>query len=315
LETAADALYKQKLIRGFCHLYNGQEAVAVGIESSLNKKDMVITAYRDHGFILTRGCPAKDVIAELMMKSTGCSKGKGGSMHMFDLKNGFYGGHGIVGAQTPLGTGLAFTQKYLNTGNIAVTLYGDGAANQGQLYEAFNMAQLWKLPVVFICENNQYAMGTSVGRASADLNYFTRAHFIPGIKVDGMNVLAVKNAMQFASNHARSGNGPVVVEMSTYRYVGHSMSDPGTTYRTRDEVQAIRAQRDPIDKVKSWLLQYQFATEEDLKQIELKARQEMDEATEFARGSVEPPLKELYTHIYQELIPVRGVELSNSFTP
>jgi len=315
MEITADALYKQKLIRGFCHLYNGQEAIAAGIEAAITPKDLIITAYRDHGFMVARGSDPKSVIAELTMKATGCSKGKGGSMHMFDIPNNFWGGHGIVGAQTPLGAGLAFTQKYNNTGNVVFTFYGDGAANQGQLYEAYNMAQLWKLPCIFVCENNQYAMGTSVARAAADAQYFTRGHYIPGIKVDAMNVLAVKQATKFVVDYVRAGKGPFVMEMNTYRYVGHSMSDPGTTYRTREEINAIRAERDPIDKVKNWILEFKFATEDELKEIENAARAELDAAVEFANSSPEPEAKELFSNIYHELVPVRHVELSQSFSP
>jgi pyruvate dehydrogenase E1 component alpha subunit len=315
MEVTADNLYKQKLIRGFCHLYNGQEAIAAGVEASITKDDFVITAYRDHGLMVARGSDPKSVLGELMMKATGCSKGKGGSMHMFDLANNFWGGHGIVGAQCPLGAGLAFTQKYRGTNHVSLTFYGDGAANQGQLYEAFNMAALWKLPCIFICENNQYAMGTAVSRAAADTNYYARAHFIPGIKVDAMNVLAVRSATQYVVDYVRAGNGPFVMEMNTYRYVGHSMSDPGTTYRTRDEVAQIRAERDPIDKVKHWLLDLQLSTEDELKAIEADIRREIDEAVDWCRQQPDPDPKELFTDVYLETVPVRAVELPQSFKP
>eukprot|EP01112_Ceratiomyxa_fruticulosa_P013447 TRINITY_DN3787_c0_g1_i1.p1 TRINITY_DN3787_c0_g1~~TRINITY_DN3787_c0_g1_i1.p1 ORF type:complete len:404 (-),score=80.30 TRINITY_DN3787_c0_g1_i1:122-1333(-) len=307
MEVVSDQLYKQKLIRGFCHLYNGQEAVAAGMEAASLKTDPVITAYRDHGWMVARGASPAETLAELMMKATGCSRGKGGSMHMFHIPS-FYGGHGIVGAQTPLGAGIAFALKYRGQKEVCWTYYGDGAANQGQLFEAYNMAKLWSLPCVFVCENNHYAMGTSTGRASADLNYFERAHFIPGIKVDGMNVLAVKKAGEFVADYVRSGKGPFVMEMDTYRYVGHSMSDPGTTYRTRDEVSAIRAERDPIEKVRHLLLQNNLATEEELKQIENAARKEMDDAMEFATKSPFPDDKEVFTHIYSKDVPTRSVE-------
>jgi len=315
MEITADNLYKQKLIRGFCHLYNGQEAIAAGVEAAITPKDSIITAYRDHGLMVGRGSDPKGVLAELMMRATGCSKGKGGSMHMFDIPRRFWGGHGIVGAQTPLGAGIAFAQQYLNTGAVTLTFYGDGAANQGQLYEAFNMAQLWKLPVIFVCENNQYAMGTATSRAAADLNYFTRAHFIPGIKIDGMNVLAVKVGTKQAVDYVRAGKGPYVLEMNTYRYVGHSMSDPGTTYRTREEVAAARAERDPIDKVKLWLTQFKLATEEDLKEIETEIKKEVDEAVEFSQNSPFPAKGELFTDIYTHPAPARGVELAGSYSP
>lgn len=315
MEITADNLYKQKLIRGFCHLYNGQEAIAAGVEAAITKKDAIITAYRDHGLMVARGSEPRSVLAELMMKARGCSKGKGGSMHMFDVPNNFWGGHGIVGAQTPLGAGIAFTQKYLKTGHVAFTFYGDGAANQGQLFEAYNMAMLWKLPCIFVCENNQYAMGTSIARGSADTQYFTRGHYIPGIKVDAMNALAVKKATQHVLEHVRADKGPFVMEMNTYRYVGHSMSDPGTTYRTRDEINAIRAERDPIEKIKKYILEFNFATEEELKGIEVAARKEMDEAVAWAQEGGEPDMKELFTDIYREPMAARHVELVNSYNP
>jgi len=220
-----------------------------------------------------------------------------------------------VGAQTPLGAGIAFALKYKGVKEICWTLYGDGAANQGQLFEAYNMAQLWKLPAVFVCENNHFAMGTAIGRASADLNYYERAHYIPGIRIDGMNVLAVKKGADFVANYVRGGNGPFVVEMDTYRYVGHSMSDPGTTYRTRDEVSSVRADRDPIEKVRHWLTSYNLATEDELKQIEQEIRQEMDDAVEYGRSSPFPEVKETYTNVFTHPIPVRAVELSNSYKP
>lgn len=315
MELAADQLYKQKLIRGFCHLYNGQEAISAGIEAAITEKDNIITAYRDHGLMVGRGADPKGVIAELTMRATGCSKGKGGSMHMFDIPRRFWGGHGIVGAQTPLGAGIALAQQYLNTGAVTFTFYGDGAANQGQLYEAFNMAQLWKLPVIFVCENNQYAMGTSTARAAADMNYYTRGHFIPGIKVDGMNALAVKAATAMVTDYVRKGNGPYVMEMNTYRYVGHSMSDPGVTYRTREEISAVRAERDPIDKVKAWIFNHKLATEDEVAAIEAAAKKEMDEAVEFSINSPFPEAGELYTDVYTHPEPARAVELANSYTP
>ncbi|EFA86129.1 pyruvate dehydrogenase E1 alpha subunit [Heterostelium album PN500] len=313
IEMVADSLYKKKLIRGFCHLYNGQEAVCTGMEAAITKNDHVITAYRDHTFMLARGATPESVLAELLMKSTGCSKGKGGSMHMFT--HNFYGGNGIVGAQCPVGAGIAFTQKYNNTGNICLTYYGDGAANQGQLFEAFNMAKLWDLPCVFICENNKFGMGTSQARAAAGSDFYSRAHFIAGMKVDGMNVLAVKQAGKFVADWCRSGKGPFVLEMDTYRYVGHSMSDPGTSYRTRDEVNEVRSIRDPIEYVRGLLLEHKLATEDDLTAIEEAAREEMDKAAEFAINSPMPDMRELYTNVYKEEVPIRAVELDQSFRP
>eukprot|EP01132_Coremiostelium_polycephalum_P000513 gene513-648_t len=313
IEIVADSLYKKKLIRGFCHLYNGQEAVCTGMERSITKDDHVITAYRDHTFMLARGATPEEVLAELLMKSTGCSKGKGGSMHMF-TKN-FYGGNGIVGAQTPIGAGIALAQKYNKTGNVCLTYYGDGAANQGQLFEAFNMAALWKLPCIFICENNHYGMGTAEKRAAAGDDFYTRAHFIPGIYVDGMDVFAVKQAGKWAVDWCRAGKGPLVMEMDTYRYVGHSMSDPGTTYRTRDEVNEVRKIRDPIEHIRNLILANKCATEEELVDIEEKVRVRMDEAAEFAINSPFPEPKELFTNVYKEVVPIRAVEFDKSFRP
>ncbi|QSL65694.1 hypothetical protein MERGE_003007 [Pneumocystis wakefieldiae] len=246
MELASDLLYKSKKIRGFCHLYIGQEAVAAGIEQAITPEDQVITAYRCHGFAYTRGSSVKSIIAELLGRVDGVSQGKGGSMHMFSRN--FYGGNGIVGAQVPVGVGIAFAMKYLNRPNTTFALYGDGAANQGQVFEAFNMAKLWKIPVVFGCENNKYGMGTSAERSSAMTDYYKRGHYIPGIQVDGMNVLAIKHASAFSKQYSLE-NGPLVMEFVTYRYSGHSMSDPGTSYRTREEIQhaidkSIRTQVD-----------------------------------------------------------------------
>merc|ERR1712159_381652 len=237
MELKADQLYKQKIIRGFCHLYDGQEAIAVGMEAALKQGDSVITSYRAHGWTYTRGAKPRAILAELFGREMGCAQGKGGSMHMF--ARDFYGGNGIVGAQVPLGAGVAFAHKYKKQGNVCVSLFGDGAANQGQNFEAYNIAKLWKLPVIFVCENNQYGMGTSNDRSSASTEYFSRGDYIPGIRVDGMDVLAVKEATAFAREYALE-HGPVMMEMKTYRYHGHSMSDPGTSYRTRDEIKAVR---------------------------------------------------------------------------
>ncbi|HYF23219.1 MAG TPA: pyruvate dehydrogenase (acetyl-transferring) E1 component subunit alpha, partial [Caulobacteraceae bacterium] len=251
-EERAGQLYGMGLIGGFCHLYIGQEAVAVGMQSIARKGDQVITAYRDHGHMLACGMDPKEVMAELTGRAGGSSKGKGGSMHMFSIEAGFFGGHGIVGAQVALGTGLAFADRYKDNGNVSFTYFGDGAANQGQVYESFNMAQLWKLPVVYVIENNQYAMGTSIQRASATTELYMRgASFgIPGEAVDGMDVYAVREAGAKAAEHARSGRGPYILEMKTYRYRGHSMSDPAK-YRTKEEVDEVKKTRDPIDLLKT----------------------------------------------------------------
>lgn len=316
METAADDMYKKKLIRGFLHLYSGQEAVASGFESVLTREDHVITAYRDHAFMVTRRCggTVKETLAELTGRITGCSKGKGGSMHMYKRESNFYGGNGIVGAQVPLGTGIAFAQKYLKTGRICMTYMGDGAANQGQVYESFNMAALWKLPCVYIVENNQYGMGTAVERASATKDFYTRGDYIPGIQVDGMDVLAVREAGRYAKEWALN-KGPILLEAMTYRYSGHSMSDPGTTYRTREEIQQMKETRDPIQKVEKYLYEFNFATEEELKQIRKECKQIVDEAVEFAKNSPWPTADDLYKDVYVEAVPVRATELINSWYP
>jgi pyruvate dehydrogenase E1 component alpha subunit len=313
-EVVADNLYKQKLIRGFLHLYNGQEAIVAGYESVITWEDHIITAYRDHAHFLGRGGTPFQVFAELLGKQAGCSAGKGGSMHMYKADTHFHGGNGIVGAQVPVGAGVAFACKYNNNGKVCLSFYGDGAANQGQIFEAYNMAQLWKLPAIFICENNKYGMGTSVERASANTAYYTRGDVVPGLKIDAMNVLAVKEGMKFATEFARK-TGPIVVEMETYRYMGHSMSDPGLTYRTRDEVNAIRAERDPIDRVKLYLLENNLSTEEELKEIEKEVRKEVDEAAKAAQEAPFPEPRELFTDIYTKNSRpyyVRHVELQNS---
>jgi pyruvate dehydrogenase E1 component alpha subunit len=297
-EEKAGQMYGMGLIGGFCHLYIGQEAVVVGMQMAAKDEDQVITGYRDHGHMLACGMDAKGVMAELTGRRGGLSKGKGGSMHMFSKEKHFYGGHGIVGAQVPLGTGIAFANRYRNNGAVCLTYFGDGAANQGQVYESFNMAELWKLPVVYVIENNRYAMGTSVNRASAQTDFSKRgASFnIPGEQVDGMDVRQVYAAGRRAIDYARAGNGPYILEMQTYRYRGHSMSDPAK-YRTKDEVARMREERDPIEQVRRRLLETWKMTEDELKQIDGKVRAIINEAAEFATHDPEPDPSELYTDI------------------
>jgi pyruvate dehydrogenase E1 component alpha subunit len=299
-EEKAGQLYGLGLIGGFCHLYIGQEAVAVGVQSALTDKDSVITGYRDHGHMLLCGIPPKDVMAELTGREAGISKGKGGSMHMFSVEHKFYGGHGIVGAQVSLGTGLGFAHKYNNDGGVALAYFGDGAANQGQVYEAFNMAELWKLPIIYVIENNQYAMGTSVNRSSAEDQLYRRGESfrIPGIQVDGMDVLAARGAADEAVAWVRAGKGPIILEMKTYRYRGHSMSDPAK-YRTRDEVQSMRDTSDPIERAKKEL-EGLGVKEDELKAVEQEIRKAVNESADFAEQTPEPASEELYTDVLVE---------------
>jgi len=298
-EEKAGQLYGMGLIGGFCHLYIGQEAVVVGLEASAKEGDQRITSYRDHGHMLGCGMDPKGVMAELTGRKDGYSKGKGGSMHMFSAEKKFYGGHGIVGAQVPLGAGLGFANKYRGNDNVSFAYFGDGSANQGQVYETFNMASLWKLPVIFVIENNQYAMGTAMKRSTSSPDIYTRgqAFGIPGEAVDGMDVLAVKAAGEKAVAHCRAGQGPYILEMKTYRYRGHSMSDPAK-YRTREEVQKVREEKDPIDHVRDLLVQGKHATEDDLKAIDKDIKTVVNESAKFAQESPEPALSELWTDIY-----------------
>jgi pyruvate dehydrogenase E1 component alpha subunit len=297
-EERAGQLYGLGLIGGFCHLYIGQEAVAVGLQSALEEgKDSVITGYRDHGHMLAYGIDPRLIMAELTGREAGISRGKGGSMHMFSTEHAFYGGHGIVGAQVSLGGGLAFAHKYREDGGLCMAYFGDGAANQGQVYETMNMASLWNLPIIFVVENNQYAMGTSVKRSSAETEFYRRgtAFRIPGMEVNGMDVLEVHQAARIAIEHVRGGNGPVLMELNTYRYRGHSMSDPAK-YRTREEVQGVREKSDPIEMAKAELLAM-GVDEDKLKDIEKTIRATVTEAAEFAEKSPEPEVGELYTDV------------------
>jgi pyruvate dehydrogenase E1 component alpha subunit len=300
-EEKAGQMYGMGLIGGFCHLYIGQEAVVVGMQMASQDGDEVITGYRDHGHMLACGMDPKGVMAELTGRRGGYSRGKGGSMHMFSKEKNFYGGHGIVGAQVSLGTGIAFANRYREDGRVCLTYFGDGAANQGQVYESFNMAELWKLPVVYIIENNRYAMGTSVSRASAQTDFSKRgvSFNIPGEQVDGMDVRAVRDAGARALEFARSGQGPYILEMQTYRYRGHSMSDPAK-YRTKDEVSRMREERDPIEHVRRRLIEDWKMPENDLKAIDAKVREVVNEAAEFATHDPEPDLSELWTDILVE---------------
>ena len=299
-EEKAGQMYGMGLIGGFCHLYIGQEAVVVGVMLAAKEGDQTITGYRDHGHMLACGMDPKGVMAELTGRRSGLSKGKGGSMHMFSREKNFFGGHGIVGAQVPLGSGLAFANRYRGNDNVSFTYFGDGAANQGQVYESFNMAELWKLPVVYIIENNRYAMGTSVSRASAMTDFSKRgtSFNIPGEQVDGMDVRAVKAAALKAAEWCRGGNGPMILEMLTYRYRGHSMSDPAK-YRSKEEVQKMREEHDPIEQVRARLLRGNQASEDDLKGIDAEVRAIVAEAAEFASHDPEPDASELYTDILQ----------------
>ncbi len=300
-EEKAGQLYGMGFIGGFCHLYIGQEAVVVGMQMAQKVGDQVITSYRDHGHMLACGMDPKGVMAELTGRRGGYSRGKGGSMHMFSREKQFFGGHGIVGAQVPLGAGLAFANRYRGNDHVSVTYFGDGAANQGQVYETFNMASIWKLPVIFVIENNRYAMGTAAPRSTAMSDHLGArgaAFGIPSEQVDGMDVRAVKEAADRAVEHCRAGQGPYILEMMTYRYRGHSMSDPAK-YRAKEEVQKMREEHDPIEQVKARIIKSGFASEDDLKKIDAEIRTVVTEAAEFAQGDPEPEASELYTDIYK----------------
>jgi pyruvate dehydrogenase E1 component alpha subunit len=299
-EEKAGQMYGMGLIGGFCHLYIGQEAVVIGMKMAMADGDQMITGYRDHGHMLACGMDPKGVMAELTGRRGGYSKGKGGSMHMFSLEKNFFGGHGIVGAQVPIGTGLAFANKYRGNNSVSLTYFGDGAANQGQVYESFNMAELWKLPVVYVIENNRYAMGTSVARSSAQADFSKRgtSFNIPGTQVDGMDVRAVKAAAENALAWCRADKGPLILEMMTYRYRGHSMSDPAK-YRTKEEVDKMRTEHDPIEQVRQRLIDKKWAGEDELKKIDAAVRAVISEASEFATHDAEPDPAELYTDVYR----------------
>jgi len=303
MEITCDNEYKARTIRGFCHLYDGQEAIGAGVNAALSLEDSWITSYRCHCMALLRGGSVEGVLAELMGNKEGQTGGKGGSMHFYNKEHNFFGGQGIVGAQVPVGTGLAFANKY-NTPlgekmPVAIGCYGDGAANQGQIWESMNMAALWKLPMIFCIENNQYGMGTSTSRSSCNNDYYTMGNVIPGLKMDGMNVLSVREGVKFVKDYVSSGNGPMVVEMSTYRYHGHSMSDPGTTYRNRDEIAAMRQTSDPIEWVKNALLEHTDASADDLKKIEKEIRAEVAAACDRAKaGSPPDRIADMVGNIY-----------------
>jgi len=309
MEIECDNLYKAKFIRGFCHLYDGQEACSTGLEAGLIPGDSLITAYRDHCQAYQRGSSLKQIFSELLGRAHGSSMGKGGSMHFYNVKHEFYGGNGIVGAQVPVGVGVAFKHKYTEDGNVCVAMFGDGASNQGQIYEALNMAYLWKLPVIYVCENNHFGMGTSSERSSASTEYFRRGVIVPGIRVDGMDVFAVREAIKFSADHCRAGNGPMFLEFDTYRYHGHSMSDPGSSYRSREDITKVRETRDPIERVKAHIINLEVATVAELKVIDKEARRQVDEAVEFAKSAPYPEEKECYTQVYaNNEVPIRAAD-------
>ena len=310
MEITCDNEYKARNIRGFCHLYDGQEAVATGIDAAFDDADSWITSYRCHCIALARGGSVKQVVGELFGNAIGLSKGKGGSMHFYNKKHNFFGGQGIVGAQVPIAAGLAFANKYNAAPGekmqVAIGCYGDGAANQGQIWESANMAALWKLPMIFCIENNQYGMGTSIDRHSSIQDYYKMGNAIPGLRIDGMNVLAVKEGIRFAKDYCGSGNGPMYIEMMTYRYHGHSMSDPGTTYRNREEIAFTRSTRDPLEFIKKCLTDANVATPEELKEIEKRIRKEVQKEVMEAKAAPTPELSSLLDHIYATGLEPQG---------
>lgn len=315
MEITCDNEYKARNIRGFCHLYDGQEAVATGINAAFDAEDSWITSYRCHCIALARGGKVNEILAELFGNKGGMTDGKGGSMHFYSKENNFFGGQGIVGAQVPVGTGLAFANKYnAKPGedmNVAIACYGDGAANQGQIWEAANMASLWKLPMIFCIENNHYGMGTSMDRHSSHSDYYKMGNHIPGVRIDGMNILAVKEGMRFVKEHCGSGNGPMYVEMMTYRYHGHSMSDPGTTYRNREEIAMTRSTRDPLEFVKKTLMEAGFAEADEIKAIEKKIRKEVQAETKKAKEYPDVELSDMFDYVYAEEMEGRKQEVQD----
>ncbi|XP_074466830.1 pyruvate dehydrogenase E1 component subunit alpha, somatic form, mitochondrial-like isoform X1 [Sebastes fasciatus] len=306
LELKSRQLFNQKIIRGACHLYNGQEACAVGIEAAINLTDHLITAYRTHGFAYTRGGSLQEIMAELAGRSAGISKGRGGSMHMYTKT--FYGGNGVVGSQVSMGAGLALACKYQGKSELSVSIYGDGAANQRQVFETFNMAALWKLPIIFICENNRFAKGTPMEKASASTDFYKRGDFIPGLRVDGMDILCVREATRFAADHCRSGKGPIILELQTYRFLGHFEGDPHLSYRTQDEVDKVQRESDPISILRDHMLSSNMTSVEELQEVDEGINKDVEEAAEFAVSNPEPPLEDLCNHIYYNNPPleVRG---------
>lgn len=314
IEISSDELYKNKQIRGFCHLYIGQESIALGMDEGLTYEDPLITAYREHCQAYMRGFNAREIISEMMSRSTGATKGKGGSMHYYNKKNNFYGGNGIVGAQIPVGTGLAFALKYLKKKQSVFTMFGDGSVNQGQFLEAINMAGLWKLPIVYVIENNKYGMGTSVDRSNYHLPIYSKFRSFPGLKIDGMDVFTIREFTKYCKNYVIN-NGPMLLEIDTYRYQGHSMSDPGITYRTKDEVQEVRKTRDNIEKVKNIILDNKLLSEKEIKDIEKSIKNDINDIVEQCKKDPYPKEEELFSEVYvnQETMFIRGVDMESSY--